>query len=137
MYRNGRPFNPQFEPGEALYRMFRPEAVEADRLLAAFIPFDAAMSVNRSKYSEPGDILSVLRLKYAHWGVVRFRVSDVPTRMESEAGVLFEWFVEHAPEEDNYAHSEVRTFRNRIHSKTSTHPRSSRSVSARYSAIVR
>ena len=85
--------------------------------MSILIPFDSAMSVNRSKYSEPGDVLYSLYPKYIDWGVAEFRVEDLPASLESEDESVFEWKVEHAPEEGNYAHSEVRTYRNGIYSR--------------------
>lgn len=37
-------------------------------------------------------------------------VRDVPPRLQNEAGREFEFRVVHVPEEDNYAHSEIRTY---------------------------
>lgn len=67
------------------------------------------MSVNRELFSEPADVLLPAHLEC---GVVGFEVGDVPERLESGDGRVFEFRVEHVPEEDNYAHSEVRVFHN-------------------------
>jgi len=72
-------------------------------------------SVNRGKYSEPGDVLFP---NYFHLGVAEFPVSKIPTPRsftDQQGNVKdYELKVEHDPKEENYAHSEVRAFRERL-----------------------
>jgi len=113
MYRKGRSVDPEFLPSELLYYRIivggpvgsRPDGVDIR------LPED---SVNRGKYSEPGDVLFP---DYFHLGVAEFLVSRIPaprsfTNQQGETKD-YELKVEHDPQEDNYAHSEVRAFRER------------------------
>ena len=108
MYRRGRRVDPYFEPSEKLYRRCQVGHVVAGRILPqAFRSPD--FSVNRGKYSEPEDVLIP---SYERWGIVGFQVKDVPSRVFSGGGAQFEFRVDHDPEENNYSHSEVRTYKN-------------------------
>src|SRR3954447_12309055 len=111
MYRRGRPLDPVFEPNEDLYYRIsvqggvgeHPEGVDIR------IPED---SVNRGKYSEPDDVLYP---SYFSLGIATFKVSAIPSPkiFTDDQGITREYSlkVEHDPYEDNYAHSEVRAFR--------------------------
>jgi hypothetical protein len=111
MYRKGRPVDAEFLPSELLYYRIsvtgpigsRPDGVDIR------LPED---SVNRGKYSEPGDVLFP---EYFHLGVAEFPVSKIPAprSFTDQQGNTrdYELKVEHDPEEENYAHSEVRAFR--------------------------
>ncbi|MEX2213625.1 MAG: hypothetical protein WD768_05830 [Phycisphaeraceae bacterium] len=74
-----------------------------------------AMSVNRGKYSEPGDVrLANWRDEnWERWGVAQFMVGDVSSEPTEEIAAKLQhcwtWSVAHVPEEENFAHSEVRT----------------------------
>lgn len=109
MFRRGRPVDPVFDAEETLYRRCLPGEVQGQRLLPAAIKFPG-WSVNREKYSDPDDVLIP---NYQEYGVAGFRVKDIPESLRSPApgNVLFEFGVEHVPEEDNYAHSEIRTYK--------------------------
>ena len=107
MYRRGRPVDPLFEPSENLYRR-----CQADQIVGRILPQafrSPSFSVNRGKYSEPQDVLIP---SYERWGVAGFQVKDVPSRIVSSGGTQFEFRIDHIPEEDNYSHSEVRTYKN-------------------------
>ncbi len=115
--RNGRPIINTFEPKEKLYFRFPPPqgGPLGDRLPAASIRFPD-MSVNRSGYgelrlSEPRDVI----IGFPGWGVATFRVEDIPGPMRTDERTTYEFRAEHVPEEDNYSHSEVRTFKNGTH----------------------
>ena len=111
MYRRGRPIDPEFLPPELLYYRIgvpggvgsRPDGVDIR------LPED---SVNRGKYSEPADVLYP---DCFHLGVAEFPVSGIPAprSFTDQAGETREFRLraEHDPYEDNYAHSEVRAFR--------------------------
>lgn len=64
-------------------------------------------SVNRGKYSEPKDVLIP---SWPNFGIVAFRVGDVPPSVSS-SGITYDFKVEHVPCECNYSHSEVRTYK--------------------------
>jgi hypothetical protein len=110
MYANGRGVDPQFQQDELLYcRLVQdypigshPEGVSLSW------PRLPEFSANRSKYSPPE---YVLLPEWVHWGIVEFYCCDVPAPITSPGRVTFNWCVHHVPLEDNYAHSEVRTFR--------------------------
>ena len=106
MLQKGRPIDPEFLPDELLYYRIsvdgpvgsRPEGVDIR------LPED---SVNRGKYSEPTDVLYP---NYFHLGVAQFCVDAVPGPRYFE-GREYNLVPEHDPEKDNYAHSEIRAYR--------------------------
>jgi len=100
--RRGRPVDDTFEAEEQLYRACRREHVVETRLLPAAISF-RDWSLNRGKYSEPEDVL----IGREGFGIAKFKVGDVPTSLCSATGNIFDFRVEHAPEEDNYSHSRI------------------------------
>ncbi len=114
---NGRGPDQDFLPTEKLY--FRIQPLQEDEEAVDFlepgkiqsIPF----SVNREKHSHPSDVLV---LHSQDWGIGFFRVQDIPPYLESDTKIRFDFRVEHLPLEDesgnNYAHAEVKAFRNGI-----------------------
>ncbi len=111
MFRRSRPIDPDFDPLEDLYIRCRLCDVIGNRLSGVSIRFPDC-SVNRGKHSEPEDVL------IPHWldfGIATFKVVHVPQSLTSESGTKFEFKVTHVPEDDNYAHSEIRTFKNGFH----------------------
>ncbi len=111
MYRQGRPEDPVFAPDEWLYMRAAREHIDTGRLLPAAISF-TEQSVNRSKYSEPEWVLIP---RYHHCGIGAFLVRDIPANLASPASVSYAFRPVHVPLEDNYAHSEVRTFRGGVY----------------------
>jgi hypothetical protein len=111
MFRGDRAVDNQFLPAEDLYYRIsfagpigsRPEGIDIR------LPED---SVNRGKYSEAADVLYP---NYFHLGVAVFPVSAVPgpRPFKDQQGDtrVYALTVEHDPEDDNYAHSEVRSYR--------------------------
>jgi hypothetical protein len=95
LLRRGRPVDPEFSPSELLFRAVARKDLTAEGFL-----------VNRGKYSESND---VILLRPSH-GIAAFEVQDVPEELDGPEGA-YRFKVEHAPEEDNYAHSEVRTYK--------------------------
>ncbi len=63
-----------------------------------------AFSVNREKYSTATDVI----LNHPDNGILAFRVADIPQKLLALDSRSFHFGVEHDPEEQNYAHSEVR-----------------------------
>src|SRR4029077_13323918 len=101
------PVDPVFSPDERLFRAVPRKDLTADgRLLPPAIEFPD-FSVNRERYSLPEDVLLVR----PSWGIVAFAVRDVPAELADLEGKRYEFRVEHVPEEENYSHSEVRTYR--------------------------
>ncbi len=107
--------DPHFLPTEELYLRLRPTGFPRDFVDLRQVPLHEvrfpAFSVNRSKYSVPED---VLKPGWPKWGIAAFCVADIPeTLPHPQAAITYFFHVEHLPkpEEDNYAHSEVRTRR--------------------------
>lgn len=65
-------------------------------------------SANRGKYSLPG---SVLLPQHRHMGIYAIHVGDIPKKCQSPGGKELEPKIEHEPEDDNYAHSELRVYK--------------------------
>jgi hypothetical protein len=115
MYRSGRSLDQVFDESELLYNRCLAEHIEEERLLATAIRFPD-WSVNRAKYSEPEDVLIP---DYLDWGIAAFEVGNVPKSLTSPApgNVKYDFRVAHDPVEDNYSHSEVRTYKDEHHEK--------------------
>src|SRR6266487_2401330 len=129
MYRNNRPADPNFDGAELLSRRCRQEDVENGHRSRSAVGFPD-WSVNRAKYSEPGDALLP---RWPDWGVASFAVADVPGSLVSEGGTVIEFRIEHVPEEENYAHSEVRAYKNGRHDRKLDVPKT---VKARFRQIL-
>ena len=69
----------------------------------------------------------VLLPSWPEHGVLAFRVQDIPARLE-QAGMsyVFEFQPIHDPEEENYSHTEIRTYRDGIHDKKIEPPKTIR-----------
>jgi hypothetical protein len=123
LYRRGRPADQDFELTEELYYRCAGSWVEADpvqagvwRLKSSFIRFPE-FSVNRQKYSQPEDVLLPT---YGDWGVAAFTVGDVPSSVTSPGQTVVDFRVVHVPEEDNFSHSEVQSFKSNQRVPTSS-----------------
>jgi hypothetical protein len=111
MYRRDRPIDPDFQPTEFLYVRCRAEDIEGEHLSPLSVKFPD-WSVNREKCGQPQDVLIS---RWPTWGIAAFQVRDVPPSLTSVGNVTYNFRVEHVPDEDNYAHSEIRTYRGPIH----------------------
>jgi hypothetical protein len=103
--RNGRPLVPDFKSDERLYLRIVKANYAGDRLQQG--AFDMPVqSVNRGMFSEPEDVLLPDKQKR---GIAYFLVEHIPkpTVSRDHPGKIFALVVKHAPEEDNYAHSEI------------------------------
>jgi len=69
-----------------------------------------SFSVNREKYSRAADVLK----GHPGFRVAAFRVGDIPPSVSSDSGESYQFGVEHEPTSDNYAHSEVHSYREGI-----------------------
>lgn len=121
MLRAGRQPNQQFNPEEKLYRRCTKDEIKGTHLEPAKISF-RDWSVNRhGEDGEPADVLiptpedAASGKDYTGWGVVSFQVKDIPTGFQGASGSHFEFRPEHVPLEFNFAHSEIRTFKNNTH----------------------
>jgi hypothetical protein len=105
MFANGRKAVQDFAAKEQLYMRYNAEQMEGDHLAPAAIK--TKQSVNRSRFSEPGDAVFGEHRFYAEGGVMQISVEDVPEAIEGEQGSKFRFFPRHVPLNWNYAHSEV------------------------------
>jgi hypothetical protein len=106
MYQRGRPVVPDFHPTESLYLRYQRKHWVEGQLNPAGVRFPRT-SVNRSTLSEPEDALFSESGNYNGLGVVRFVVSNIPNRISQSQGPTYLFFMQHAPLEDNYSHSEI------------------------------
>lgn len=119
MFRNGRSADAAFLPADKLFHRCTKVDVEGDRLLPAKIRCDN-VSVNWSKYSKPWDVI----FDHPGCGIARFVVRYLPVELPKElpppprdpkkrqATVnIFSFRPVHDPEEENFAHCEIATFK--------------------------
>ena len=109
LLRKGRPACRLFEPDEQLFRRIEKQHVVDDRVVNPGVRFPCFW-VNRGKFSLSED---VLRPSYPDHGICAFRVPDVPKGpcRPTPSPYTYTFDVVHVPEEENYAHSEVRASR--------------------------
>lgn len=106
MYRKGRPVDPVFLDDECLYiRVSYLDHHNKPNLTC--IRF-TEQSANRSKYSKPE---WVLLPDMKDWGIISIKVKDVRINIKSASGIDFNCDATHQPNEDNYSHSEIRTYK--------------------------
>ena len=122
MARRGREVDPDFATTELLYRRCVENDINPNRpeqLLPDQISFYPDWSVNRSKYDEGHweDVLYVAYPNNLDCRVAAISVGAVPQEIASEGagGSTYRWRVMHRPEETNYCHSEIWTFKEGIH----------------------
>lgn len=111
----GRPIDPDSGPDELLYARWGKRHVREGRLDASVVRFPD-QSVNRQKHSKPLDVLlpepsDKSTKKRIYWGVFKFPVHAVLPSIEQDGEVICTFRVEHDPTEHNYAHSEIRVYR--------------------------
>jgi hypothetical protein len=107
LYKENREAIQDFGRDELLYlRYIRQHFVDGE-LQPAAIRSQLKQSVNRGRFSEPGDALFSETGKYNGLGVAEFRVEDIPARVEQPDGPAYIFFMWHEPLEDNYSHSEI------------------------------
>ena len=77
------------------------------------------MSVNRGSLSPPWWVRYMegrnpstgeSEVTLTDWGVIGFRVRDIPAKLMDKGIFTYEFRVHHVPVKNNYAHSEVRAF---------------------------
>jgi len=114
MRRRRRAIDPAFAAEELLYMRWRNCHLTRGHLDISVIGFPD-QSVNREKYSKPGDVLiaepgNKASGKWIYYGVLSFSVDSVPRCLQEGDRVVCELSVEHDPVEHNYAHSEIRAY---------------------------
>jgi len=105
MRRRGRLEDQEFSATERLFRRYTRSHYINGQFSNTGFNFDR-QSVNREKYSEPGDVLFDEADLYEGCGVLSFRTQDLPISFPPEHPQL-SFSPKHVPMEDNYAHSEV------------------------------
>jgi hypothetical protein len=113
MFRKGRPIVSLFSPEEDLYIRFN--QVDGNKVHPMCIRYPN-QSVNRGNYSDPDWVL-IPKSKFWDWGYGAFKVKDVPKALISVGGARNNLTVEHDPLEENYAHTEIRAYKNSIRVK--------------------
>jgi hypothetical protein len=107
LFQGDRVADPHFEPKERLYRRLRRDWGDAPDIDAIQLP---DISVNRGKYCEPIHVLWSESGAYEGWGVLCFRVKDVPAKVAHAGIELYTSKIVHTPQRKNYPHSEVRAY---------------------------
>lgn len=115
MYKGDRGVDTCFKGWHQLYRRCKQEDLIDNRLNPTRIKYSNT-SVNWSKFSKPWDVI----FDYPDHGVVRFFVRDLPEELPKEkpaAGPLpklYSFVAEHFPEENNYSHSQIMTYKENV-----------------------
>ena len=106
--RRGRAEDPDFSASESLYMRVKEEQILSKGGLSNLEIRFPCQSVNRSKYSEPEDVL--IGYNDRGFGVAAFNVGDIPDPYY-EGSVEYRLKMSHVPWEENFAHSELQTFK--------------------------
>lgn len=96
-----------FDGNELLFRRFKPEFGDDPDVDTIELP---DISVCRSKYSRAEHVLCSSDGRFDGWGVLHFRVKDVPRTISYAGYQVCSSRVVHVPQNKNYAHSEVQVF---------------------------
>ena len=105
--------DPTFNKNESLYRACRKDHIMENENRLRYVPPDTIrfpFSVNRSKYSEPRHVLE--HPKRQGWGVAEIKVGEIPKDVIKFNKTTYNLQVDHKPKPDNYAHSEIRIYKN-------------------------
>jgi hypothetical protein len=108
MHQDGRTVD-TFDPDEFFYRRYAMVHVVDDQVLPQHIGFPKP-SFNRSKFSQPEDVLHVDCCdgkELPGWGVLESKVSDLCVSAESGDKRKFTTYPKHVPRPTCYAHSEL------------------------------
>jgi len=139
MYRNNRLVDPNFQKDERLYYRCQEDFFdEKGNIVGSSIKFPTC-SVNRGKYSKPEDVLLP---DYLNWGIVEFQVGNIPAQLKTPDGKEFDFKVEHDPTEENYSHSEIRTYKDGLIPKTNKQvadsvKKSFRTIVSQYAVVLK
>lgn len=114
---NNSPAVQEFDSQKRLFQRFDKIIEKGGHLYPAQVRFPD-FSVNRERFSEPEDVLLPI---YLNWGIVAFKVEDIPDEKVTGEGTsketVYSFIIVHVPEPDNYSHSEVRTKKNGVYNK--------------------
>lgn len=112
MFQGGREIDNNYLGCHQLYRRFGKDDLLENRLIPARIKC-INTSVNWSKHSKPWDVI----FDTPDMGYCQILVKNLPTELpkENTAGAKLHNFApEHKPEDNNYSHSEIVTFKEGI-----------------------
>ncbi len=118
---SGEP-DPVFGAEERFYYRVHPERIQPDGGVDPAHVQCPDLSSNRSKYSEPRDVLIPLD-KYGGHAVFRFLLPQIPKQVASESAgggspTSYDVKTVHDPLEENYAHCETRLYRGGEHMRS-------------------
>jgi hypothetical protein len=115
MKERGRPVDDHFIAAEQLFRRVPPDlwndGAEDFDIESIELP---DMSVLRGKYGHP-EWARFNRGKYTDWGVIGFAVRHIAPPLTHLGVFVWTFSPHHAPERNNYPHSEIRAFENGVH----------------------
>jgi hypothetical protein len=106
MLRAGRAADQNFDQREPLFRRYCLEHWVAGKLVDAHFSFPP--SLNRGKYSFPEDVICSEDKAFDGWGVLDFRVGDIPKQLVDGSGRTYLFFPFHEPDETNYSHTVIQ-----------------------------
>lgn len=113
MLLNGRGADQDFSESEMLfYRLKMPCGNAGDRPSGLDMEYPD-FSVNREKHGGIPEF--VLLPKWLTCGIGEFRKGDIPGPDTSDGGIEYSWPIIHVPEDMNYYHSEIQTFKSGVH----------------------
>lgn len=98
---------PEFAGTESLYLRYSSQYFLQGQLTPDAIRSQMKQSVNRGNFSEPEDVLFSESGEYDALGVIEFKVSDIPPRVDQPDGPAYVFFMTHQPQDTNYSHSEI------------------------------
>ncbi len=112
MQRGARGPVADFEPDENLYRRFSSDSLDGSNVAMDAIEMPD-MSTMRQLFTE--DVEWVLidtrgRTDFSSWGILAFRVGDIPDQIEHRGVFVYEFAAVHTPKRNNYPHTDVRAF---------------------------
>ena len=112
-----RPPVQEFDTKERLFQRFDELITDRPYIYPNQVRFPE-FSVNRERFSEPDDVLLP---DYLDWGIVSFKIEDIPGKRvigEGTSGeTTYSFVAVHVPIPDNYSHSEIRTEKNGVYTK--------------------
>lgn len=104
--------DPNFDPDERLYRRVKPDQIHEGIVLAAAVDDiqeqHPSCSFNRGKYSDPRDVLLDTHPQYNRIAFLIAGNLPEPQPHPIDPKIIYDFRLEHLPEENNYSHSEVQ-----------------------------
>lgn len=108
MRRDGRSAKQDFTPGEHLYYRLE-QSYPIGSVPSGVSLRRPEFSVNRQRHG--GKAEYVLIPSWLDHGIAEFEVRGIPKVLTSSGGVEYNWVAYHDPLDENYHHSEVRTYK--------------------------